>query len=77
MIEYCRTNNKIPRSISLGEGKIINPSNISYLEASYRELETILLNAPFLVESKGKRTIQTFTNHEAVAAALAFNFTEK
>lgn len=78
MIEY-NTKQK-PRhmhSIAIGEGKIKEPCDVCYMEASGRELELILTTAPFLIDGGTGRRFQTFTNCEASAAALAFNYTEK
>lgn len=76
MIEYRLNNNRALKSALRGEGKIPDPCKIDYLYASGKELEIILRNASFLNESTFGRTNQTFTNCEASAAALAFNYTE-
>lgn len=78
MIVYSRSTRRISdQSHKRGEGKITNPNNICYVEATHDELDIILETAPFLRDSCFGRTIQIFIQAEAQAAILAFNYTEK
>jgi hypothetical protein len=72
MIEYKLTGNPRVYTTKIGQGRVMNPCRCYYLWATKREREIIEDNAPFLIECHG-----TYTDCEASAAALAFNFTEK
>lgn len=76
MISYRLKTSQHLHSATCGHGKIASPGNVIYLDADGRDLEIILENAPFLKDGRYFPLLQTFTNCEAGAAALAFNFTE-
>lgn len=57
---------------SAGQGRVETPAEVNWLYADKRDREIIETNAPFLRDCCG-----SYSNCEAVAAALAFNFTEK
>lgn len=76
MLIFTMLGNNRLKSTQAGKGKIANPAKVNYIEADCREAEVIIKTAPYLNQDQAK-SLKVWTDCEAVAAALAFNYTER
>lgn len=76
MLIYTMLGNNQLKTKHIGTGRIPNPAKVNYIEADCREAEVIIKTAPYLNQDQAK-SLKVWTEAEAIAAALAFNYTEK